>query len=40
MEGLDLFTDNGYFSQDFLRNIALNKKNAICKANIIIYTKI
>lgn len=40
MEGLDLISDNRYFSQAFVRNIALDNMNAICKANIIMYTKI
>lgn len=40
MEGLDLISDNRYFSQAFVRNIALDKMNAICNANIIMYTKI
>lgn len=40
MEGLDLISDNRYFSQAFVRNIALDNMNAICKASIIMYTKI
>lgn len=39
MEGLDLISENRY-SQAFVRNIALDNMNAICKANIIMYTKI
>lgn len=39
MEGLDLISENRYFSQAFIRNIALDNMNAICKANIIMYTK-
>lgn len=39
MEGLDLISDNRYFSHAFVRNIALDKMNAICNANIIMYTK-